>query len=108
MATFGNADRAVGWWYPSASMLAHQDSESLSDLTYQRGGMGHDGFQQSPAGTRLELRRASYPLTKDGVYLLDGNKVIARSLSPFGGAHSDIVHDEIASAALAAASLSWT
>ncbi|SRR6266568_4092564 len=31
--TFSNADRAVGWWYPMASMLSHQDSQSVSDLS---------------------------------------------------------------------------
>ena len=38
----------MGWWYPAASMLAHQNAESLTDLAYEWGGMGHDGFQQSP------------------------------------------------------------
>jgi hypothetical protein len=107
LATFSSADRAVGWWYPNASMLAHQDSESLSDLAYQWGGMGHDGFQQSPPGTTLKLKGTTYPLSKDGIYLLDANHVIKKSLSTFSGAHTDIIHDEIAAAALAAASLSW-
>ena len=41
LSTFTAADRAVGWWYPTASMLAHQDAQSLTDLTYEWGGMGH-------------------------------------------------------------------
>jgi hypothetical protein len=108
LATFSAADRAVGWWYPNASMLAHQDSQSLSDLAYQWGGMGHDGFQQSPAGTTLKLEGTAYAFEEDGIYLLDANDVIKRNLSEFSGAHSDIVHDEVVSVALAAASLSWT
>ena len=55
LSTFSAADRAVGWWYPAASMLAHQDAESADDLTYQWGGMGHDGYQQPPAGTTVPL-----------------------------------------------------
>ena len=46
LATHTLADRAVGWWYPTASMLSHSDSESATDLTYRWGGMGHDGYQQ--------------------------------------------------------------
>jgi hypothetical protein len=106
LSTFSRADRAVGWWYPTASMLAHQDSESLTDPAYQWGGMGHDGFQQSPAGVTLALEANTYPFAQDGIYLLDANTVIKKPLSAFSGAHSDIVHDEIISAALAAAALS--
>jgi len=79
----------------------------MADLVYQWGGMGHDGFQQaSPAGTGLRLRGTSYPFEKDGIYLLDANKVIKKNLSAFSGAHSDIVHDEVVSALLAAAAVS--
>jgi hypothetical protein len=107
LSTFSAADRAVGWWYPNASMLAHQDAQSLADLAYQWGGMGHDGFQQaSPGGTGLKLKGTTYPFVKDGVYLLDANAVIKKNLSAFSGAHSDIVHDEVVSAFLAAAALS--
>ncbi|MGO9783536.1 MAG: hypothetical protein ACLPKE_03225 [Streptosporangiaceae bacterium] len=43
-------------WYPAASMLAHQDAESADDLNNQRGALGHDGYQQSPAGTTVTLK----------------------------------------------------
>ena len=65
LSTFTAADRAVGWWYPAASALAHQDAEAADDLTYQWGGMGHDGYQQPPPGgirsrsRRRERRTAS-------------------------------------------------
>ena len=107
LSTFSAADRAVGWWYPNASMLAHQDSQSLTDLAYQWGGMGHDGFQQaSPTGTRLKLHGTTYPFVSGGTYLLDANAVIKKNLSAFSGAHSDIVHDEVVSALVAAAAVS--
>ena len=35
LATFSSADRAVGWRYPAASMLANQDGESATDLVYR-------------------------------------------------------------------------
>jgi hypothetical protein len=106
LATFTAADRAVGWWYPAASMLAHQDAESLTDLVYQWGGMGHDGFQQSPPGTTVALQAQGYDygFAKNGVYLLDSNKVICADLSPFSGAHSDICHPEVVWATVSAAS----
>ena len=58
LATFTAADRAVGWWYPAASMLAHQDAQAADDLTYQWGGMGHDGYQQPHRAGPDPARRA--------------------------------------------------
>jgi hypothetical protein len=96
-ATFSSADRAVGWWYPAASMLAHQNAESIDDLTYEWGGMGHDGFQQVPAGTRTALagQDHDYGFQAGHFYLLDANSVICANQSPFSGAHSDIQHPEV-------------
>ena len=107
LSTFTAADRAVGWWYPTASMLAHQDAQSLTDLTYEWGGMGHDGFQQSPAGTTVPLQAQGYDyaFAKGSVYLLDSNKVINTMQSAFSGAHSDIRHPQVVWAVLSAASL---
>ena len=97
LCTFSAADRAVGWWYPAASMLAHQDAESADDLTYQWGGMGHDGYQQSPAGTTVKLAvpGTRYHLQPGTYYLLDSNAVISADQSPFSGAHSDIRHPQV-------------
>jgi hypothetical protein len=97
LCTFSAADRAVGWWYPAASMLAHQDAEGADDLTYQWGGMGHDGYQQSPAGTRVKLapQGTAYNFQPGTCYLLDSNAVISADQSPFSGAHSDIRHPEV-------------
>jgi hypothetical protein len=97
LATHSLADRAVGWWYPTASMLSHSNSESVTDLTYEWGGMGHDGYQQDgvydvalgPAGT-------AYGFEAGALYRLDANRVIKAMQSPFSGAHSDIVHPELA------------
>jgi len=107
LSTFTAADRAVGWWYPAASMLAHQNAESLTDLTYEWGGMGHDGFQQSPAAVTVPLQPPGQPsgFKPDGVYLLDANKVICTMQSQFSGAHSDIKHPEVLWAILSAASV---
>jgi hypothetical protein len=107
LATFSAADRAVGWWYPAASMLAGQDSESASDLVYRWGGMGHDGYQQAPTPTPLVLapQGKPYGFTTGGFYNLDANAVIRANQSPISGAHSDIKHPELLWAVVAAAGL---
>jgi hypothetical protein len=88
----------VGWWYPAASMLAHQDTEAAADLTYQWGGMGHDGYQQPPPGGNgvpLAAQGAEYGFQPGQFYLLDANAVIKADQSQFSGAHSDIQHPEV-------------
>jgi hypothetical protein len=97
LATFSAADRACGWWYPAASMLAHQDAESADDLATQWGAVGHDGYQQSPPGTTVTLaaQGTEYNFQPGSFYLLDANAVICADLSPFSGAHSDIQHAQV-------------
>ena len=104
LATFSAADRAVGWWYPAASMLSHSDSESAIDLTYRWGGMGHDGYQH-PDVTQLDLQADGkpYPFEKGRCYRLKSDTIIRANQSAFSGAHSDIRHPEILWASLAAA-----
>ena len=107
LATFSAADRAVGWWYPAASMLAGQDSESATDLVFRWGGMGHDGYQQTPSPTTVVLaaQGTPYGFTTGCFYSLDANAVICANQSPFSGAHSDIQHPEVLWAVVAAAGL---
>ena len=107
LATFSSADRAVGWWYPAASMLADQDSEAAVDLTYRWGAMGHDGYQQNPAPSTVSLAPAGNPYDFEPAkfYDLDANAVICNDLSAFAGAHSDIRHPEILWAVVSAAGL---
>ncbi|MGW2396204.1 serine-threonine protein kinase [Kitasatospora sp. NPDC001664] len=104
LSTFSLGDRAVGWWYPAASLLNNEDGQAASDLTYRWGGMGHDGFQQGGA-EQFDLRPAGqpYPLRAGHFYRLRGDEVIKEDQSPFSGAHSDIRHPEVVWAALAGA-----
>ncbi|WP_429427302.1 serine/threonine protein kinase [Nocardia sp. GAS34] len=108
LATFTAADRAVGWWYPAASMLARQDSQAASDLAYRWGGMGHDGYQQhtpAPITTSLTQPGTPYDFHPGSFYPLDANTVICADQSPFSGAHSDIRHPEVLWATVCAAGL---
>jgi hypothetical protein len=108
LATFSSADRAVGWWYPAASMLANQDSESAIDLVYRWGAMGHDGYQQNPTAANVTLQAAGkpYDFQRGTIYDVDANAVICTNLSAFSSAHSDIRHSEILWAVISAAGLS--
>jgi hypothetical protein len=107
LATFSAADRAVGWWYPAASMLAGQDSESASDLVFRWGGMGHDGYQQTPTPTAVVMapQGKPYEFQTGNFYSLDANAVICANQSPISGAHSDIRHPQVLWAVVSAAGL---
>jgi len=107
LATFSSADRAVGWWYPMASMLAGQDSESATDLVFRWGAMGHDGYQQTPtpAAVVMQPQGKPYDFQPGAFYDLDANAVICANQSPFSGAHSDIRHPEVLWAVVSAAGL---
>jgi hypothetical protein len=106
ISTFTSADRAVGWWYPMASALKHEDSQSASDLDYRWGGMGHDGYQQNGTTTAVLAQPGhAYGFSAGTFYRLDSNAVIKADQSPVSGAHSDIRHPEVAWAAISAAGL---
>jgi hypothetical protein len=110
LATYTEKDRAIGWWYPAASQLNRQDNQAAVDLTYQWGGLGHDGFQHAPATEVTRIRmvaaRVPYTLQKGRFYRIDANNVIKNNLAWFSGAHSDILHPEVAWLAVSAAGLS--
>jgi len=98
-------DTAVGTAYPLASVTSHDDASAVADTLYRWGAMGHDGAQDSgatkavlgPVGTKYSFA--------PGTFLnLDSNSIITKG-GPPSGAHSDIVHPEIAWAVLAAARL---
>jgi hypothetical protein len=96
LATFSSADRATGWWYPTASMLSRQDAESAADLAYRWGAMGHDGYQPGGSGaTTLAAPGTHYGFQAGSFYPLDANAVICANQSAFSGAHSDIRHPEV-------------
>jgi hypothetical protein len=106
LSTFAGRDRAVGWWYPLASMLKRQDADSHHDQLRRWGAMGADGFQVDGAvGLALGPEGTGYDLRPGTFYRLDANSVIKDLQSSFSGAHSDICHPEVAWAALAAAGL---
>ncbi|MGH3665464.1 MAG: serine-threonine protein kinase, partial [Egibacteraceae bacterium] len=105
VVTHTTFDKAVGTFYPLASISARDDAAALEDRLYRWGAMGHDGAQAVPADT-VPLGRVgqAYAFRPGRFCNLDGNRIITRG-GPPSGAHSDILHPEIAWAAVAAAGL---
>ncbi|WP_202516833.1 serine-threonine protein kinase [Streptomyces sp. SID161] len=100
-------DAALGTFYPLASRLAGDDrscagSEIAAVLGPQWGALGHDGVQAVPGTARLDLAAALRgPLPASGCVNVDAAAVVRRGGAP-SGAHSDIVHPELARLVLAA------
>lgn len=105
LTTHSLKDLAVGNAYPAASILARQDASAATDLLYRWEGMGHDGAQGVNAvNNTLGDVQTSYAFESGKWLNLDGNQVIVKG-DPPSGAHSDIIHPEIAWAALSAAKI---
>jgi hypothetical protein len=89
-------DRAVGIAYPLASRVAGQDSSRLGDAMDLFGGLGRNGAVHTPEAVAGTLQ----PLT--GHYAFESGKVYNLNADPVIHDHSDISHDEVAFALLAA------
>ncbi|MEW2511584.1 serine-threonine protein kinase [Streptomyces sp. NPDC046870] len=100
-------DAALGTFYPLASRLTGDDrtcagSEIAAVLGPRWGAMGHDGTQAVPGTVRLDLAAAlGGRLPASGCVNVDAAAVVRRGGAP-SGAHSDIVHPELARVVLAA------
>ncbi len=97
-------DTAVGVYYPLASASAGQgDAGLLEDFRSRWGAMGYDGAQAVSALSRAlgPVGQADLAGLPPGQFVnLDGDQVIVAG-GPPSGAHSDIVHPQIAWAVLA-------
>jgi hypothetical protein len=94
--THSKFDGAVGNAYPRASMLARDEAAALDDQLYRWGAMGHDGAQEvNAADTPLGPVGTTYAFQPGRFTNLDSDGVIKNGTGP-SGAHSDIVHPEIA------------
>ncbi|MGW4887695.1 serine-threonine protein kinase [Streptomyces murinus] len=100
-------DAALGTFYPLASRLAGDDRSCLGDeiaavLGPRWGALGHDGVQAVPGTARLDLAGAlAGRLPASGCANVDAAAVVRRG-GPPAGAHSDILHPELARVVLAA------
>ncbi|WP_205614284.1 serine-threonine protein kinase [Streptomyces dangxiongensis] len=104
---YSHFDAALGTFYPLASRLAGDDrscvgSEIAAVLGPRWGALGHDGVQGVPGTARLDLAAAlSGALPASGCVNVDAASVVRRGGAPTG-AHSDIVHPELARLVMAA------
>lgn len=94
--SFTKNDLAVGKAYPLASLIAGQVAADLGDKNDKYGGLGRNGAQKTPEatdGVLLALNK-SYQLAAGKLHNLNADAIIK--------GHSDICHDEVAYAILAA------
>jgi hypothetical protein len=104
---FSRHDDALGTMYPLASRMAGHDREFHGfdigrALGAKWGALGFDGIQAVPGTRHLQLAEALRgPLPTAGCVNVDASAVVRRG-GPPAGAHSDIVHRELARLVLAA------
>lgn len=103
-ACYSVHDFAVGAMYPLASMLGREDAAGLDDPTYRWGGIGHDGHQPGVSEFGLLDVGAHYDFGGHSLVNIDAARVVKRGAPP-SGAHSDIIHAELAWVVLSAAGL---
>lgn len=110
VSTFSQYDWAIGQWYPRASFLSNTDNsiarELLNGTPSRFGGLGADGYQGVDPVTDLDIHTdgTPYGLTPGRFYRVNAEAVIKDTQqNAFGGAHSDIRHQEIADLIMAAA-----
>jgi pimeloyl-ACP methyl ester carboxylesterase len=106
LACFSTFDLALAIMYPAASMTADDDAAGLADdLKFRFGGMGHDGAQAvGAAQTAIQEVGGPYQFVAQKFTNIDCSRVV-RTGGPPSGAHSDIVHPQLAWAMLTAAGL---
>ncbi|MGX9890785.1 serine-threonine protein kinase [Streptomyces sp. NPDC002276] len=104
---YSHFDSALGTIYPLASRMA-DDDRSFAAFEIGRvlgdkwGAMGHDGVRAVPGTQALTLAEAlNSPLPMSGCVNVDACAVVCQGGAPMG-AHSDIVHPELARVVLAA------
>jgi hypothetical protein len=109
---YSHFDQALGTLYPMASRMADDDRSLLGDfaadfdigrlLGPRWGAMGHDGMQAVDGTRNLVLADAlNGGLPASGCVNVDACAVVCHG-GPPSGAHSDIVHRELAQVVLAA------
>lgn len=108
VSIFSKNDRALGTWYPLASVINESDAQATVVNNERWGGMGSDGFQSVSAPlTPVGIKESgqAYTLAKNTFYAINGSRVVAKSLSKFSGAHSDIKHPQVAWVVVSAAAV---
>ena len=104
VACYSEHDSAIKVFYPLASMLAREDAAGLADRLARWGGIGYDGHQAGVHEVPLQRPGSRYDFGDARLVNIDAASVVRRGVPPVG-AHSDIVHDELAWVVMAAGGL---
>ncbi len=105
VSCFSSHDSALGVLYPLAALASLDNAAGLSDAAYPWGAMGHDGAQNLKAPTvPVKPAGSAYSFNAGQFTNVDCASVVKAGAPP-AGAHSDIVHPELAWIVLTAAGL---
>ncbi|SEK59247.1 hypothetical protein SAMN04515665_103124 [Blastococcus sp. DSM 46786] len=104
VACHSRFDEALGTFYPLASLARGQDASAIGALQARWGAVGFGGHE--PEGTRVPMQAVGtqYSFGAGELVSIDVAEVVRRGRPP-SGAHSDIVHPELAWIVLCAAGL---
>lgn len=103
VVTHSRHDLAVCERYPQASLVTRDDAAAFDELRFRFGAMGADGAQAVGAASRpFAPVGQPYAFERGKFVNLNGDDLITQGHPP-SGAHSDIFHEEIAWAVIAAA-----
>jgi hypothetical protein len=94
-ACYSRFDSAVGVMYPLASLLKGEDAAAADEPLYRWGGIGHDGHQKGVPELALQQPGSHYDFAGNKLVNIDAQRVVREGRPP-SGAHSDIIHDELA------------
>ncbi|MBU9765511.1 lipase family protein [Mycobacterium sp. TNTM28] len=100
---FSSHDRALGTFYPLASLTARDDAAGLDDPMARWRAMGALGAFRCDTQSLGEVG-AEYPFAPGQILNLDSSEVVVADAGP-SGAHSDIFHSELSWVAAAAGKL---
>jgi hypothetical protein len=104
IACHSHFDGALGTFYPLASLPAGQDASMVEQLRQRWGAIGFDGHKPHPNRTPMLAPAAPYAFGAGTLTSIDVARVVRHGRPP-SGAHSDIVHPELAWVVLCAAAL---
>lgn len=100
---YSSHDRALGTFYPLASLTAGEDAAAIDDPLARWRAMGAMGAFRSDTQV-LDDPGVPYPFQPGQILNLDSSAVVAKDDGP-SGAHSDIFHKELCWVAAAAAKM---
>ena len=90
---FSSHDKALGTFYPLASLTAGEDAAGIEDPLARWRAMGALGAYRTDI-LPLDDEGATYPFQPGQILSLDSSDVVAKEDGP-SGAHSDIFHKEL-------------